>query len=93
MAAAATPVTSDSYEEALEARRREWEGVTVKGPADFETQQAVRDTMWQILACVNADMFVHLHSLYSDDLIRQNQPTLEELRGDDPTWLLDSAAL
>ena len=35
--ASATPVTSDSYDKDREARRLEWEDVTVVGTADFET--------------------------------------------------------
>ena len=82
IAASATPMTSESYDEAREARRLEWEGVTVVGPADFETQQAIRNSVLQVVACVNADMPLSQYALFTEDAIRNNSVSVEELRGE-----------
>lgn len=83
--ASATPVTGENDEEAREAELKEWDGVEVVGPASFETQEAIRSTMWQLFACLNADMPLHRFALVTDDLIANNPPSIEELRGEDPT--------
>lgn len=85
IAASATPMTSDSYDEDREARLQEWKGVTVIGPADFETQQAIRDTVYQLIGCTNADMPLSQYALFTEDAIRNNSPSIEELRGQDPS--------
>jgi len=83
--ASATPVTGDNYDERQARALAEWDGVEIVGPADFETQEAIRDTVWQMFACGNADMPLHSYALVTDDLIANNEPTVEELRGQDPT--------
>jgi len=55
------------------------ESLTVAGPADFETQQAVRETFYQVIACSNADMPLSIYALYTDDLL-VNQVDGDELR-------------
>jgi len=76
--------TSDDYVEDRDARRQRWEGVTVVGPADFETQQAIRDTVYQLIGCVNGEMPLSQYALFTEDAIVNNSPTVEELRGEDP---------
>ena len=68
-------------------------GVTVVGPADFATQQAVRDTVYQVLACGNAAMPLSAWALYTDDFL-VNQIDGDQIRNpmDDeepPATLLD----
>lgn len=77
--ASATPVAYDTYEEEQAA---EWSDVTVLGPADFATQQAVRDTVWQFIVCGNANLPLGVYALWTEDFIADSSVTAEDLDPD-----------
>ena len=63
-------VEPDGTPISFEDRSSEGElGITVVGPADFETQQAIRETFYQVIACSNAEMPLSSYALYTDDFL------------------------
>jgi hypothetical protein len=79
---AAPSPRSDEYDKDRARREKEWKGVTVVGPVDFATQQAIRDTVYQLIGCVNGKMPLSQYALFTEDAIVNNSPTVEELRGE-----------
>lgn len=64
------------------SRRPRWSDVTVLGPADFATQQAVRDTVWQFIVCGNANLPLGVYALWTEDFIADSSVTAEDLDPD-----------
>ena len=70
--ASATTDVDVSFEEERAAKEARWDGVQVVGPAEFATQQAVRETVSQFFTCGNAGLPLSVYALWTDGFIAES---------------------